>query len=40
MDLEAVNQEAKREFKEEWAGISVENLFIAKQYPCAKEEFA
>ena len=40
MDLEAVNREVKREFEEEWAGTSVENLLITNQYPRAKEEFA
>ena len=40
MDLEAVSQEVKREFKEGWIGISIENLFIANQYPRVKEEFA
>ena len=39
MDLEAVNREVKREFEEEWAGTSVENLLITNQYPRAKEEF-
>jgi SAM-dependent methyltransferase len=38
--LEAVNREVKREFEEEWAGTSVENLLITNQYPRAKEEFA
>ena len=39
MDLEEVNSEVKREFKEEWAATSVEALLGTNKYPRAKEEF-
>jgi len=40
MDLQAVSNDVKREFEEEWESTSVEALLKTNEYPRTKEEFA
>ena len=40
MDLQAVNNNVKREFEEEWESTSVAALLKTNEYPRTKEEFA